>query len=244
MISGYVSVGVVASKLYRDLGVNKELNFLDIVEWCNEVLLKVGAYAQFNEISECLTMTDGKSQLPCGFYKLVDISYQGQPLSWATNTMANNYQCEGCKIEKCCAQHTFYINDSCIITDVVVTGTSVSDVPDSSDKLCIVYLGMPIDDDGYPMIPDDVYFMEACAKYVTYMIDYQDWRKGQVADKVFQKSEQDYLWYVNAAKGAANMPNAAQMENLKNILIRLIPKQNMYNRGFSGLGNQEQRIRY
>lgn len=244
MISGYVGIGAVAAKLYRDLGVNKELNFLDIVEWCNEVLLKVGAYSQFKEISECLTMVDGKTQLPCGFHKLVDIMYQNQPLSWATNTMANNYQCEGCKIDKCCTQHTFYINDSCIITDIQVTGTSGSDAPDSSDKLCIIYLGMPVDDEGYPMIPDDVYFKEACAKYVTYMLDYQDWRKGQLTDKVFQKSEQDYLFYVNSARGAANMPNAAQMEALKNIWVRLIPKQNLYNKFFQGNADQEKRIRY
>lgn len=244
MISGFVSVGVIAAKLYRDLGINKEINFSDIVEWTNEVLLKVGAYSQFSEISDCLTITDGKVQLPCSFYKLVDISYQGQPMSWATNTMASNYQCEGCKIQKCCTEHTFYINDSYIITDIVVSGTTGSDAPDSSNKLCVVYLGMPLDEDGYPMIPDDVYFTEACAKYVTYMLDYQDWRKGQLPDKVFQKSEQDYLYYVTAAKGAANMPNAAQLEALKNVWVRLIPKQNLYNKFFQGNADQEKRIRY
>lgn len=239
MISGYVSVGVVAAKLYRDLGINKEIDFSNIVEWSNEVLLKVGAYSQFKEISECIELTDGKACLPNGFYKLVDIMYQGQPLHWATNTLAHNYQCEGCMIPKCCTEYNFYINDSYIITDI--KNSTSEKCP---DKLCMVYLGMPVDCDGYPMIPDDVYFLEACAKYVTYMLDYQDWRKGQLPDKVFQKSEQDYLFYVKSARGAANMPNAAQLENLKNIMVRLIPKQNSYNGFFQNISKQERRIKY
>ena len=77
MISNFVSVGVIAAKLYRDLGINKEIDFSNIVEWSNEVLLKVGAYSQFKEISACIELVDGKACLPNGFYKLVDIMYQG-----------------------------------------------------------------------------------------------------------------------------------------------------------------------
>lgn len=239
MISNFVGVGTVAAKLYRDLGINKEINFSDIVEWCNEVLLKVGAYSQFKEISECIELIDGKACLPNGFYKLVDIAYDMKPLHWATNTMANNYQAECCAIPKCCTQHNFYINDSYIITDIK---ESVN--PDCPDKICVVYLGMPVDCDGYPMIPDDIYFAEVCAKYCTYMLDYQDWRKGQLPDKVFNKSEVDYLFYIKSARGAANAPSLAQLENLKNIMTRLIPKLNDYNTFFLNTSKQEHRKRF
>lgn len=236
MINNFISIKYIIAKLYRDLNINTEINEVDVVEWCNEVLLKVGAYSQFKDVSKCIELKDGKACLPSGFYRLVDIMYDKQPLAWATNTMANNYQCEGCTIPSCCTQHTFYINDSYIITNIDTSTTECS-----TDKICIVYLGMPVDDEGYPMIPDDIYFIEACAKYVTYMLDYQGWRKGQVADKVMQKSEQDYLFYVKSAKGAANMPSAAQLENLKNVMIRLIPKQNQYNSFFKGNTDQERK---
>lgn len=232
MINGFISVKTILAKLYRDLGTNKEINESDVIEWVSEVLLKVGAYSQFTEVSKCLDLIDGKACLPSGLYRMVDIMYNNQPLAWATNTMANNYQCEGCKIPSCCTQHTFYISNNYLITDIP---------SNESQKICIVYIGVPIDDEGYPMIPDDVYYAEACAKYATYMLDYQDWRKGQLPDKVFQKSEQDYLFYINSARGAANMPGVAQMENLKNILVRMIPRQNLYNKHFKGIGNQEQR---
>lgn len=235
MINNFISVYSIIDKLYRDLGINKEINESSVIEWVNEVLLKVGAYSQFVETKTCLELTNGRACLPNGFYRLVDIMYGNKPLHWATNTIVTDYACEGCTIPKCCAEHSFYISNNYLITDIK---------SDESQKICIVYIGMPVDDNGYPMIPDDVYFQEACAKYVTYMLDYQDWRKGQLPDKVLQKSEVDYLFYVNSARGAANMPGVAQLERLKNIIVRMIPSQNQYNKFFQNVSNQEHRRRY
>lgn len=235
MITGYTSVYTILDKLYTDLNINKEINEHSVVSWCNEVLLKVGAYSQFLEISSCLELKDGKACLPNGFYKLVDIMYNNQSLSWASNSVSNNYECDGCKIPKCCTSYNFYISDNHLITDIPCN---------EPQKICIVYLGMKIDDNGYPMIPDDIYFLEACSKYVTYMLDYREWRKGNLPDKVLQKSEQDYLWYIGSAKGAANMPSVSQLEGLKNIMVRLMPKQNGYSSMFRGITSPERRYRY
>lgn len=235
MITGYVSLKVILAKLYRDLGINSEINESDVVEWIDEALKKIGAYSQYEEVPDCLTLINGKAKLPCGFYKLVDINWNGYPIHWATNTNAHNYGCESCKIPSCdggICDLTFYINDSYIITNINT---------DSTAKLCIVYLATPTDEEGYPMIPDNVYYFEALAKYVTYMLDYQDWRKGKVTDKVFEKSERDWLFYVNSARGSANMPNTAQLENLKNVWRRLIPNTNAYDRSFIDIGKKEKR---
>jgi len=91
------------------------------------------------------------------------------------------------------------------------------------------------------MIPDDVYYIKACTAYVTKMFDYQEWRKGRLADKVYQDSVKEWLFYVGAAKGVANMPNLAQLENLKNVIVRLIPQQSQYNTMFRNINIQERK---
>lgn len=235
MISGYVSIKQVISKIYRDLGINEEIPEINIVEWIAEALNMIGAYSQYDEISDCLELTNGKAKLPCDFYRLVSINYKGYPVHWATNTNANNYQCDNCQIPVCSTgqcEFTFYLNDSYLISNIDTDNTS---------NICIVYLGMPKDDNGYPMIPDDVYYMKALSSYVISMIDYQEWRKGKVTDKVMQKSEKDWLFYVGAARGAANMPSLAQMERLKNIWRRMLPLTNEYDRSFINLGKKENR---
>lgn len=235
MITGFISIKYILAKLYRDLGINSELNENDVVEWVAEALNMIGAYSQYTEISECITVKNGKAKLPCGFYKLVDLNYKNNPIYWATNTNAANYQCHTCRIPTCLnsqCKYTFYINDSYIITNI-------KDEHDEEANLCMVYLGIPTDEEGYPMIPDDVYYIKALTAYVTSMLDYQDWRKGKIADKVYQKSEQDWLFYVNSARGAANMPNVAQLEGLKNILVRLMPHHNDFRRGFKNFNQPE-----
>lgn len=235
MITGFVSINTILAKLYRDLGINYELNEGDVYEWCAEALAMIGAYSQYNEVSDCLTLVNGKVKLPCGFYKLVDVNYKGYPMYWATNTNANNYQCHNCRIPTCAdgtCNYTFYINDSYLISNI-------EDENDVEANICIVYLGIPVDDNNIPMIPDDVYYMKAISAYIISMLDYQDWRKGKIADKVYQQSEKDWLFYVNSARGAANMPNTAQLEGLKNVMRRLMPISNDYKTGFKNFNKGE-----
>lgn len=243
MISGYISINVVLAKLYRDLGINEEIPFSSLVEWSAEALNLIGAYSQYEETSECLELEAGKAKLPCNFYKLVSINYKGYPMHWATNTNASNYQCDNCQIPVCNTSqcdYTFYLNDSYLITNLL-TSNNTNIVVSAPAKVCIVYLGMPVDEDGYPMIPDDVYFQKALVAYITYMLDRQEWRKGKIADKVYQESTAEWNFYVTAAKGAANMPNSAQMERLKNVWRRMLPLTNEYDRSFINLGKRERR---
>ena len=241
MVHGYVSIKQVIGKLYRDLGLTTEINEAHIIEWIAEALSMIGTYSQYEQSKTCLEVDDqGRSMLPLNFYRIVDIAYQGRALSWASNNLIDNYGCEGCTITTCCSEHTFYINDCYIITNIKPTDPD----PNNPKLLCISYLGVPVDEEGYPKVPDDVYFLKACAAYVTQQLDYRDWRKGNLPDKVFQKSEQEWLFYVAAAKGSGNMPSTAQLENLKNVWVRMIPKQNEFNNFFSNNSKQERRYRY
>lgn len=241
MINGLVSIKTVIAKLYRDLGLTTEVNEGHVVEWIAEALSMIGSYAQYEQTKTCLEIDDnGRAKLPINFHKIVDIAYQSKALSWASNNLVNDYGCEGCTITTCCLEHTFYINDCYIVTNIKPTDYDVND----PKLLCISYLGVPVDEDGYPKIPDDVYFLKACAAYVTQQLDYREWRKGNTSDKVYQKSESEWLFYVNSARGAANMPSTAQLENLKNMWVRLIPKQNEFNNFFSNNSKQEKRYRY
>lgn len=231
MLKGYTSVKTVMAKLYRDLNLTVDIPESSVVEWIAEILEKIGTFAQYDNLKECIDIVDGKAKLPTNFHKLVDIAYQSKPLNWATNTMYNDYACDNCTIPSCCGDYEFYINNNYIITNIT----------DTNEQLCVIYLGVPTDEEGYPLVPDDAYFMDACTSYVTYKLDYQEWRKGNLPDKVFQKSEQEYLFYVRAAKASANMPNAAQLENLKNVWVRLIPKQDQYSSFFKDINKPERR---
>lgn len=230
MIHKFKSSKSLIAGLYRDLGSNTELNESDLLEWFAEALSLIGSYPQLNEIPTILTLSNHRVSLPCDFVYLKDITHQGIPLSWSVKSAVNNYNCPECNtIPKCCTENNFYIQDGILNSSI------------ESGDICIIYLGVPIDDEGYPLVPDNIYFDKALKSYVTYMLDRQLFRRGMMPEAVFVRSEKDWLFYVNSARGSANMPDAAKMERLKNVWVRLIPNQNGYKSNFQNLENGERR---
>jgi hypothetical protein len=230
MIHNLKSSKSIIARLYRNLGSNKELNESDIIEWVADALNMIGAYPQFKEVSTILTVENHNVKLPCGFVYLKDITFNGKPLMWSSKSAANNYNCPDCNtIPTCCSEYNFYIQDGCLNTNI------------TEGELCIVYLSVPVDEEGFPLIPDDIYYDKALESYVTYMLDRIEFRGGRIPEAVYKESKQDWLFYVNSARGSAYMPDASKLEQLKNIWVRLIPKQNEYQNSFRNLETRERR---
>tara|TARA_R100000353_G_C6501210_1_gene194237 strand:- start:166 stop:1065 length:900 start_codon:yes stop_codon:yes gene_type:complete len=106
-------------------------------------------------------------------------------------------------------------------------------------KVCLAYLAIPTDSEGLPLIPEDTSYQLAVKKYLTMKIDYIAWRRGELAQPVFQHSEQEWTWYVGQAGNKAKMPNIDQLEAIKNQTMRLLPKVNEHETFFRSLGSAE-----
>lgn len=94
------------------------------------------------------------------------------------------------------------------------------------------YWAYPLDSEGYPLIPDEEYMIEAVKWYLIYKLDYKKWRQDLISEKVFRDSEQQYLFYIRAASSQAKIPSIDKMESIKNQMLRLYPKINFHSQGF------------
>jgi hypothetical protein len=221
-----------------------DVNWEDCIVWAGEALDKIGAYQQYlrkvtgDLENPCLDIVDYKAKLPCDFFKLEQIAVNGYSATYAGNTFHHILDGCMCTIDSTTEEaasiftdslgnefsnlaggnqyglqqpYTFDINDNFITLNV------------QEGKVCIAYQAIPIDKDGFPMIPDKESYKTAVVKYITMMLDYQMWRTGKIADKVFQHSEKEWLWYCGQAKGDGNMPNLDKMEQIKKQFIKLIP---------------------
>lgn len=104
-------------------------------------------------------------------------------------------------------------------------------------KVVIAYLGFPVDKDGFPLIPDNQRYKEAVTSYIRMKIDYKLWRKGEIRDAIWQKSEQEWLWYVGSAANAARLMTTDEMESWRKSIKTLIPRANAHQRYFRGLNS-------
>jgi hypothetical protein len=100
-------------------------------------------------------------------------------------------------------------------------------------RVCMAYLAVPTDDEGLPLIPEDVSYQVAIKKYLTMKIDYIAWRKGELRSDIFQHSQQEWTWYVGQAGNKAKMPSIDQLEGIKNQVMRLLPNINAHETFFS-----------
>jgi|TARA_R110000822_G_scaffold16329_7_gene55715 hypothetical protein len=106
--------------------------------------------------------------------------------------------------------------------------------------VCIAYVGQPLDERGFPMIPDEVSYIEAIKRYITYKVKYSEFLQGHLPGNIYMKLEDDWHWYCKQARNKMTMPKSVDdLQNLKDQHIRLLPKPNRYHRFFGHLHSAE-----
>lgn len=262
--SKYIPISRIIEELYRDNGYTSEIPWEDLISWTDDALLLIGENQQFlrkvtgTEADPDLNVTDYRAPLPCDFYRLEQIAFDGYPVRFAGSTF--QYLLSG----SCCGL-TEATEATEIFTDnfgnqfspqLSATNTAApSDVTfdinnnymtfnKKEGKVCLAYMAVPMDKDGFPLIPDNISYRKAVKAYLSARLDYINWRRdpsdrGKKA--IFDNSEQEWSWYVGQAGNAAKAPDVAMMETIKNERLRMIPDINQYSNFFKSLGAMERR---
>lgn len=246
MIYNYINIREVIEGLYRDYDHQEELDLWDLVEWCAEALDLIGAHQQYVNMVEDWQVCDYRYSLPCNLISINQISYNGVPLRYAagvfgpadstdiTATVLNGDDVNSdnfpqADTEEITMEHRYYINDAFLIASF------------EEGCLTVSYTGTKVDEDGFPMVPDEVTYKKALKSYCQMMLDRRDWRRQRLSEAVYRDSQRDWDWYVRTARGKAQMPNIDKMESIKRQWVRLKPNQNSYNRFFSDLNTPERK---
>lgn len=106
-------------------------------------------------------------------------------------------------------------------------------------KVYMAYKSFPVDQDGFPKIPDNSKFKKAVESYLIYMFDYRMWRKGDIEDKVFKHSEKEWLWYCGSAGTSLRIPTLDQMQSWQDQILHLIPRLDQHSQYFRDLNSRE-----
>lgn len=105
----------------------------------------------------------------------------------------------------------------------------------ASGYVYLAFKALPIDDEGFPLIPDNRRFKEAVKAYIVSKIDYILWRSKELDKDVFERSEREWLWYVASAGTVARVPSYDEAQSLLNAQ-RLISQKYSHNSFFTNLG--------
>ena len=92
--------------------------------------------------------------------------------------------------------------------------------------LGISYLAMPLDDNGFPLIPDDQSYRDACFWYITRQLLQSGW-KHPVPEIGYLFADEKWQLYCTQARNAANMPDIGMYERFRQTWVRLAPSENL-----------------
>jgi len=258
MIYNLVSVKRVISKVFTDLDLQEETHrIVDFISWAGEALEKIGAfptletYVTGKGTEPLLKVENYQSSLPIGLHGIIQVAYSQDtdgpyyPMRTATgsfdtvrgmtkettnlNTGEVTYTLEDEK-----ENQTSFSKDMCY----VITPGYIK-VNFKEGYLMMAYTRIPVDADGYPLVPDNISFTEALYWYITMKVLYPQWKDGRVRDAVYYDARRSWNFYCKQAYGTAMMPNADQLESIKNSWLRLIPEIGEHSSFYSTLGQQQ-----
>lgn len=261
-IDRYSSIKEVLEAVYRDTGYQHEIPHEDLIQWTVEAMELIGYPLQYvpkvigKGQDANYEFTSYKVPLPCDFHKLQAVSVNGYPAVYRTNQFHHMLDPDCCGFDNVNTdiQDVFYTNLAAYSPQAgeyvnPAARTVMFDINDNfitfsieKGNACLAYWAFPVDDEGFPMVPDIQKYKMAVTKYLIYKVDYILWRQGVINDKVYTESKDEWLWFVGSISSALKMPSVEQMEAIKLGMVRLIPRFHSYHTFFKDLLHNRDRI--
>lgn len=221
----YISIkmildNILVHPMLRDVSleraVNHTVNFMRII----------GCPNMFEEKTAVVEIENYRAALPCDLYQIIQVrTYNNKDTYDVFRYSTDNFHMSENKQDS--HELTYKIQGSVIFTSM------------KEGKIEIAYNAFVVDEDGFPMIPDDSSFITALEfyikkKYFTVLFDL-----GQINAGVFNQVCQDYAWAVGQAQSSLIKPTTDQMQSITNSLNTLIQRTNEHKSGFVNNGGKE-----
>lgn len=84
-------------------------------------------------------------------------------------------------------------------------------------KVFLAYKAFPVDEEGFPVVPDNRKVIEAVKAFIRMKIDFKLYRKGDITRDIYEDAKQEYAWYIGAAQNSMRIPTLDRMESIKNM---------------------------
>jgi hypothetical protein len=244
-----VSCNQVISKVMADLDIqNESIRISDWISWCGEAIEKIGAKPQLEtrisgvDDPTVITLVNSQAALPNNLYKLNQAVYSlnvdGPWVEMRTSTSSfgvnNPKRLDTVNLNQISEE---YINRIGGVKYIVKPGFIVVNMLHGYIKLS--YDALACDDNGYPMIPDLVSYMEAIYWYIVMKLKYPEYMSGKMRESIYYDIRRSWNFYCKQAYGDIMMPTVDDMESIKNTWMKIIPENNSHGSFFELLANEQ-----
>ena len=219
----YISVNELIYRIKRNRLLS-DVNYSDIAMDIMDLVKMVGAPIIYESKIETIPFVAFRTEIPKDMFYLEHLSYkkgnQMIPLQYSVSHSGGKWNCISERGMSIRSNMTYSIKRNYIYLDV------------ESGVINIEYKAIVVDENGMPMIPDNVHLIKAIESYVKvqHFIEKDD--MGDMHQSVLQRAEREYAWHIAAAETAFKMPSEDEMEVIRNGLVRFISNYRANAQGF------------
>lgn len=229
MAETYISIRAIGDKVLRH-PLMSDLTLETILNYSIDFLRILGIPRMFDEKVEIIDIEDYRGKLPCDWHQTLQIKekrngHWGHSIRYSSDNFHMNQK--GNHHRHHSIDKTFKIQGDIIYTSF------------KEGQLEISYLAIPMDGEGFPLIPDNSKYMRALEYYIrkeyfTVLFD-----MGKITLPVLQNTQQQYAFYVGQAQNEFVKLDVSRAESLFNGWSALLPRNNTFEEGFSNVGVKE-----
>ena len=222
----YTNIKLIMDKLTRH-PLLEDIPFEIVVDYAIDFIRIVGTPPSFIEKTQKIQIKEYRGVLPCDYYQILQVRLiNGEHRMGAFRHSTDSFHTSNTK-----PQHgglTYKIQGGCIITSI----------PDG--EIEIAYQAMPIDEEGYPLIPDNSSYSRALELYIKLQRFTDLFDEGKISPQVLNNTQQQYAWAVGQAQTDLIRPTLDQMEAISNMWNKLLPDITKdHNTGYVHEGTRE-----
>lgn len=185
----FVSIKEVILKIYRDLGLeNEREEYATIIEWIGEAIDLIGYVDMYDKKEVEIEINNYKGLLPCDYIHYIKVYSQG------INLKSNE-------------------DDINILPKFVIEYPYIK-VNSERGKIRLLYYGYKLDEEGLPMIVDDINVKEAIMEYVFKKYSKIKYITRQISLNEFLAIEQISNRKLDKARSMLSMPTPSEFRDL------------------------------
>lgn len=220
----YTTIRTVIENLQRDVEYDNELNIYDIAEWTWQAMDSIGARTAMEEKETVIEIEDYMGELPFDFKVINGIRNQESKINMIPSSDIHFQENNNNANTPPLAVNTYKISHKFIFTDF------------KEGNIDLSYNAIKLDDEGFPLIPDETRYLSAVEAYIRYKMDYKLYRIGQVTRVIYEESKQHWLFMCKSAFNKMVTPNYDKAEALKKQINSMLDNRQAHNSGFRTLG--------
>lgn len=220
----YVSIKEIVSRVLRHPLLQK-VDLETAIQHTIDFIGIVGLPKFYQDKDAKIHIHDYKGLMPCDLIAINLVKHRGRTVRSMTDVYFPK--------DRRCHQH-YQSNEETFKTQHNIIYTSFKD-----GDIEISYKAIPVDDEGYPLLPDNATFLKALEEYIKLEVFTVLYECNKITLQALQNQQTRYYWRVGQVTSEFTIPSISEMESITRMFNTLIPRQTEFDNGFKSLGDRE-----